>query len=185
MKINVKLALLLSTAIVAAGVGLSMATGFWSTESSKTPGKLSQSSSRSTASTQNDVSSSLDNATGSNAANTTESKMDNDPADIKGSFTFKEISSLYQIPLAELAKAFRLTESQSQTLQCKDLGSLFEEAPNEIGTASMRMFVSFYHGIDYSSTEEVYLPREALEILKKSPNIKPEQLTAAEKNLVE
>ena len=171
----------LSTGIVLLGIGLTAAFGFWTTESTKIPkkldtGKISQSGSTETTSGIADS-----KATGSSNA----ALPEYDPSDIKGSYTFQEISNLYKIPLENLSAAFMIEKNATAAFKCKDLAGIFTDASNEIGTASVRMFVSFYYGLDYTSTaEEVYLPETAVALLKEKSSVTPAQLVYLETHTV-
>jgi len=162
--VNIKsgTAVLLSTGIVISGIILTSALGLWTTQSTKTPKKLSteQSSSQSPAQSSGE--------------------LVYDPEGIKGSYTFLEISNLYKIPLKDLASAFSVDENAAKDFKCKDLESIYADASKEIGTASVRMFVSFYYGRDYLSVEEVYLPATALDVLKQHSKATPAQLAFLE-----
>jgi hypothetical protein len=94
------------------------------------------------------------------------------PADIRGSYTFGEISSLFAVPLTDLQRAFRIpAEADSAEYQVKSLESQFAGLPFEIGTSSVRLFVAYYKGLPFELTDEIYLPLEAVEILKKAGNL--------------
>ena len=160
MKMKASHVLLSSVLIVAAGIILTMATGFWTTESTKIPNRLTLSK--------------VDDESSEVSGNPSD-LPEYDPSDIRGSYTFAEISSLYKIPLETLAEAFMVEESRAAGFKCKDLGTHFEGAGVEIGTASMRMFVSFYYGLDYASTEEPFLPASATAILESGTRITQEQ----------
>lgn len=168
MKIKSEAALLISVLIVITGIAITMATGFWTTESTKIPGLLERS----------DAESGTDGVSGTDLP-------DYDPSDIKGSYTFGEISELYKIPLEDLAVAFMVSESKASGFKAKDLGTHFEGADAEIGTASLRMFVSYYYGLDYAYTEESFFPATALEVLKNGTKITAEQLAYIEAHIVE
>jgi hypothetical protein len=88
-----------------------------------------------------------------------------DPGDIRGSYTFADISSLYGVPLEDLAAAFGQDVRSASVLKCKDLGTLYAGAPAEIGTASMRLFVAYYTGLPYEPSGDTYLPETAAVIL--------------------
>jgi hypothetical protein len=170
MKTKASIVLSSSVLIVAAGIVLTMATGFWTTESNKIPKRLSISKVEyDSAATSGDLS----------------GLPEYDPSDIRGSYTFAEIGNLYKIPLEVLAEAFMVEESRAAAFKCKDLGTHFEGAGVEIGTASMRMFVSFYYGLTYSSTEEPFLPASAAAILDSGTGMTEEQRSYLSEHTVE
>lgn len=90
--------------------------------------------------------------------------------DIKGSSTFLEISSSFNIPLEDLKKAFNL-KGNVENFKCKDIKEIYTSEEKEVGVGSIRMFVSLYKGMDYELEEEVYLPITAVNILKEKGNI--------------
>ncbi|MCJ7624542.1 MAG: hypothetical protein MUO76_13645 [Anaerolineaceae bacterium] len=112
------------------------------------------------------------------------------PADIRGSYSFGDISSLFSIPIEDLQYAFVLPDDVDlQSFQNKDLELLYvdlKEIGTEIGTASVRLFVALYTGLPYSlDGEETYLPYEAVEILKERGNLNAEQTAYLEEHVVD
>lgn len=139
--------IILATCIVLIGVVTTSAMGLWKTESSKIPVKFDQE----------------------------EYSEQYNPADIRGSYTFAEISKLFNIPIEDLATAFLVEESVASEFKCKELELIFADAPNEIGTGSVRMFVAFYLGLPYELTEDVYLLDVAEKLLNEKSSITEEQ----------
>jgi len=101
------------------------------------------------------------------------------PDDIRGSYTFGEISNLFEIPLEDLAAAFALPVGSDPALfACKDLESLYgglEEAGTAVGTSSVRLFVAWYRDLPYEIEEETYLLNPAVEILLQKADLTAEQ----------
>ena len=137
----------LSIAIVAVGIGITMATGLWQTESNKIPRALP---------TPAVV------AVSESGESTT---VQYDPADIRGSYKFGEVSNLYGIPLEVLAQAFGIPQSDVEAFQVKGLEALYPDTENEIGTASVRLFTAGYLGLTYTPGEDTWLPASAAAIL--------------------
>lgn len=107
-----------------------------------------------------------------------------DPADIRGSYTFGDVSSLFEIPISDLQTAFHLpTDSDPAGVALKDLESLYAELPVEIGTASVRMFTAYYKGLPYEPSEETYLFAEAIDLLKQQGHLTPEQTEYLEQHI--
>jgi len=102
------------------------------------------------------------------------------PADIRGSSTMEEISRFFEIPLEDLGRAFfGAEETNYAILKCKDVEARFSESKEdwgEVGTSSVRYFVAAYKGLPYTLTEEIFLPEEAVEILKAKAQLSAEQL---------
>lgn len=152
MNIKSNATIIISTAIALSLITLTSVTGLWATESTKIPKKLS-------------------------IELVSKSSSEYDPADIKGSYTFSEISELYNIPIEILSTAFSVEKNEVSSFKCKDVKEKFSGSPDEIGTASVRLFVSFYNGLDYEPTEDIYLPESAVSILKKLSGMTQNQLS--------
>lgn len=103
------------------------------------------------------------------------------PADVRGSYSFGDISTGYGIPVADLKTAFRVPESvDGETFQVKGLEVQFAEqleAGKEIGADSMRLFVAYYTGLPFTIASDIYLPVEAANLLKQRGNLTPDQVT--------
>lgn len=140
MKIKIKPLAFLIILLFFGGIVATELTGIWNTEANKTPRKIEEG----------------------------DFKGENKPEDIKGSFTFEEISTLYEIPTKDLAEAFSIDINEIKTFKCKDLEANYENQEFEIGTNSVRMFVAFYKGIEFSTDEESYLPKTATDIIIKN-----------------
>ncbi len=99
-----------------------------------------------------------------------------DPETIKGSFSFGDISDYFEIPLSDLADAFKLTDPATfSTFKCKDLETIYtfpEETGIEIGTGSVKLFVALYKGLPTDISEgDTYLLPEAVAILKSKADL--------------
>ncbi|ADK79644.1 hypothetical protein [Sediminispirochaeta smaragdinae] len=91
-----------------------------------------------------------------------------DPAAIKGSYTFENIESAFKIPVAQLAEAFVFAVSgEPETTQPKSFEAYPQPAEGEVGTDSMRLFVSLYTSIPYEAEEDTRLPYTALALLRR------------------
>ncbi len=137
-------------AVLFGGIGLTSALNWWQTESSKVPAVYT----------------------------TGEAAGQYNPADIRGSYTFGEVSDLFAIPLADLQTAFRIPAGVNPALYpLKSLEEQFAGLPQEIGTGSVRLFVAFYKGLPYEldSAEDTYLLPEAVEILQNQGRLLPGQ----------
>ena len=87
------------------------------------------------------------------------------PEDIRGSFSFADIERSFNVKSEVLAKAFNIEVDNPDGVKCKDLETFYGylEGDIEIGTGSVKYFVSLYNGLPYTDIE--YLPSTALEIL--------------------
>lgn len=86
-----------------------------------------------------------------------------DPADIRGSYSFKEIATLYDVKEEDLLTAFKIGDVN---IKVKDLETLYSNSEIEIGTKSVRYFVALYNGVPFDKgDEEIYLPSSAIDLL--------------------
>lgn len=140
-------------AFLLGGILFSDMLGLWITESSKEPAKYTS---------------------GQNAGQY-------NPADIRGSYSFSDISNTFKIPLENLGTAFGVTDNVA-AFQCKELESVYSDtaaAGYEIGTDSVRVFVAMYLDLPYQP-EDTYLPASAVEVLKNKAELSTEQLAYLE-----
>ena len=113
---------LIVVVIIFGGIGVSSITGSWQTTSTKIPAKYTSG----------------------------EFAGQYNPADIRGSYTFGEISEAFNVPLNDLAVAFGMEgRSSLAEVQCKELEALYVDAAsgNSVGTNSVRIFVAPYKGL--------------------------------------
>jgi hypothetical protein len=132
------------------GIGFTSAMNWWQTESQKVPVKFSEG----------------------------EAAGQYNPADIRGSYTFGDISEFFEIPLADLQSAFHIPmDADPADYQLKSLEEQFANLPAEVGTGSVRMFVAFYKGFpfDLEAAEDTYLLEEAIAILERQGRLTTEQ----------
>lgn len=141
MKISIKHLTILILVVFFGGIAVSNSLELWKTESSKIPRKITSG----------------------------ESAGQYNPMDIKGSFTFNDISKNFNIPIEDLASAFLVSSEKSNEFKCKDLENKFTNTQGkEIGTGSVRMFVAYYKGINIDLAEETFIPNIATEIINKN-----------------
>lgn len=115
-----------------------------------------------------------------------EFKGEYNPEDIRGSYTFSEVSELFEVDLADLLKAFGIPEgTDGTTIQTKILGEMYPGLPNEIGNGSVQLFVAFYKGLPVE-LDDTYLPAQAKDILYRvNGKLSAEDKTYIESHLVE
>ncbi len=147
MKLKPQTAILIVLLLFAAGIGLTSATGVWNTKAEKEPAKLSAA----------------------------EYSGSYDPGDIRGSYTFSQISEFFQIPIEDIADAFGVPQAQASGFKCKDLETIYGESEYEIGTSSVRMFTACYLGLPYTPSEETYVTAAAAKLLEEAGNMTDEQ----------
>jgi len=105
-----------------------------------------------------------------------------DPAEIRGSHRFGDISTLFDIPLEILSRAFALpADADPATFQNKDLETIYPEfeGEQEIGNGSVKWFVALYTDLPFElehDEEDTYLLRPAVDILMSHANLTTEQI---------
>lgn len=158
MKIKTSTLAIILFVIFFCGIYSSNLAGFWKTEASKNVRTIS-------------------NGTSSGQKN---------PNDIKGSFSFLDISNNFDIPVNELQEAFGIRDVDNiEAFKCKDLEIYYgKNISKEIGTGSVKMFVALYKGIEYAIEEDTYLPEAAVSLLKQKGHLSKEKLEYIEKHIV-
>jgi len=143
---------------LATGYGISKATGYWKTESSKIPAKISE---------------------GDFAG-------ENDPGDIRGSYSFDDIEASFGVPPEMTAAAFGLTGENPGAFQAKSLEDTWGELPGgvEIGTDAVRLFTALWTELPYDAEETTVLPEAAVEILETYQRIDGEKAAELRKTAV-
>lgn len=156
MKITAKIMAILVFVFIFGGISISAAMGQWQTETSKIPVTFTEG----------------------------EAAGQYNPADIRGSYSFEDISTLFEIPIEDLGTAFRLDSNIAET-KLKDLETIYESLDVEVGTASVRLFTALYKGLPFDlSAEDTYLFKEAVELLKEKATLSSDQLAYLEAHKV-
>ena len=141
MKINEKLLGISVIAIFIGGIGISAAFNMWNTEGKKIPSKFTEG----------------------------ELAGISNPADIKGSFTLKDIETSFGIPVNVTAKAFGVDLKSAEGFKSRDLetihGEEAEKAGKDVGNDAMKLFVALYLDLPFSPKEATALPASAVDIL--------------------
>lgn len=98
------------------------------------------------------------------------------PADIKGSYLFSDISSYFEIDSVILFEAFGIdTATDPGVFKVKDLAALYVDSANEVGAESVRLFVALYNNLPYT-LDGSYLPAKAVTIIQEhNTNLTQEQ----------
>ena len=142
MKINSRVLAIVVLVTIFGGIALTTALGVWNTETTRVPVKFEEG----------------------------EAAGEYNPEDIRGSYSFQDISTLFEIPGEELRIAFGLpADVDLAAIRTGDLESIYGDqlaADQEIGNASVQLFVALYKGLPYPLTEDNYLPAAAVELLK-------------------
>jgi len=160
MKLSSKMIALVLLIILFGGIGISKTLGFWQTTSSKIPATFKS---------------------GQFAGQY-------NPADIRGSYSFGDISQAFDIPVGDLAEAFALKTGDPAKFLVKDLGTVYASLLREgkaIETDSVRYFVALYKGLPFMPAEDTYLPNPAVNLLKAKTTLTPEQTQFLESHAVD
>lgn len=119
------------------GIGATIATDLWTTTTDKKPAKFTSG----------------------------EFEGESNPADIRGSYTFLDVSKAFKIDLKVLYKAFGIPQDTDGTkIKTKDLETLYSETGIEIGNESVQIFVALYKNLPITLDETV-LPSEAVKLI--------------------
>ncbi|MFA9377153.1 MAG: hypothetical protein ACERKZ_10435 [Lachnotalea sp.] len=139
--------------VVFGGIGATIVLDVWVTTSDKTPVKIKEG----------------------------EAEGNYNPADIRGSYTFSDVSELFEIELPVLYTAFNIRlDTVGTEIQVKKLESLYEDSGYEIGTESLRIFVALYKKLPID-LDGSFLPKQAAElILQVNENLSQEQISYLE-----
>ena len=105
------------------------------------------------------------------------------PADIRGSYTFGDVENNFGVPSAVLAEAFGVETSDPVAFAVKTLEEMYHASPEEVGTASVRLFTAFYLGLPYDLSTDSYLPEAAADILQRQ-DLSPEYAAYLEAHIV-
>ena len=147
MKIKSNILGLLVIFLIFTGIAGSAALNYWKTESNKIPATIT----------------------------TGDAAGEYNPEDIRGSYTFGDISSLFNIPLEDLAAAFRIPSSQDavsfRNSSLEEVYGFLEKNGTEIGNTSVKLFVAFYTNLPLDLTDEMYVPVEAANIIRDHINL--------------
>jgi hypothetical protein len=107
------------------------------------------------------------------------------PLDIRGSYTFGDIAKSFDVTPEILAQAFGIAEEGPSTFAVKELETIYLDSGFEIGTASVRLFVAYYSGLPFDTTDqEIYMPQSATDLLLAKGNLTPDQTAYLEKYTV-
>lgn len=150
MKLNSKIVGVIIIIFLFGGIGIAKGLNLWHTETTKEPAKFKSG----------------------------EFAGKNNPADIRGSYTFGDINNSFDIPVQDLAKAFGINNIENiESFSVKELENIYANLGEniEIGTASVRYFTALYLNLPYEMDEEVYLPEPAINMLKMQNKINAEQ----------
>jgi hypothetical protein len=143
--------------IILGGIGISAALNLWNTESNKTPMRYGRGA----------------------------YQGQYNPADIRGSYSFADVEKAFEVSAEVLASAFGFEDQRNPDLiRAKDLEAAYgSTADGEIGTDSIRYFVSLYTGLPYTPEETTRLLDKAIPIL--SDRLNKDQLAEANRRILE
>lgn len=157
MKVNSLTIVIISIIVIFGGVFISDSMGLWQTESSKEPMKFS--------------------------SGTFEGQPN--PDDIRGSFSFGDIENAFGVDASLIADAFGIQTNDPASVKAKDIEEIYSDIGEdiEIGTGSVKKFISLYTGLPYESDD--FLPSSAIEVLKSSIKWNDEMLPSLEAYIID
>lgn len=155
MRLTSKILAAIILFIMVGGIFFSSALGWWETESTKEAGVY----------TEGDF---------AGQAN---------PVDIRGSYTFGDVETNFGVPATLLLQAFGVKADDPAGFAVKSLEEMYLESPQEVGTASVRLFVAFYKGLPIDLSTDMYLP-EAAAVILRTRNLSAENAAYLEAHLV-
>lgn len=130
---------IITVLVIVGGIMLSMVLGLWRTSSSKQPTLLKEG-----------------DYVGAP-----------DPADIRGSYTFDDVAKAFPVPLTILLDAFGVEEGTMRLGSLEEIWAGSIPEGTEVGTDSIRLFVSIYTGIPFTAEEGTLLPTSAVRVLER------------------
>lgn len=130
---------IISVGILFGGIAVSMLLGLWSVESSKQPALIKE---------------------GSFVGQPS-------PSDIRGSYTWGDVSKAFGISAPLLVEAFGATSSVDRVSLLEAQYVAVVPEGQEVGTDSVRLFVSLYTGLPHTPEEGTLLPSSAIVVLKR------------------
>ncbi len=129
---------IISVGILVGGIGISMLLGLWNVASSKQPALIKSGQFVGMPS----------------------------PSDIRGSYTWDDVSKAFKIPSPLLMEAFGVSSALDKVslLEAQYLGRIPDG--EEVGTDSVRLFVSLFTGLPHTPEAGTLLPESAIMVLK-------------------
>lgn len=153
MKINAKIMAVAIVATFVVGIGASQIVGYWKMEGSKTPVAIKE---------------------GEFAG------LPN-PADIRGSYTWEDLGKAFKFDSAWAMTAFGVTDPASKLNTLETIYSKTLLPPNtEIGTGSVRYFVSLITGLPLEAEADNIFPITAIPVLREHSKADPALIDALE-----
>lgn len=155
-KVNMRVTGLLILIVIFGGIVTTIAADLWATSSDKTPSKYKDGE---VAGTYN-------------------------PADIRGSYTFYDVATAFEIDLETLYQAFGIEETtDGTTIRTSDLEELYGDLAIE--NESVQLFVALYKDLPIELGDSNLLKQGVDLILEQNPNLTAEQLAYLEIHQVE
>ena len=155
MKLKSWIVAVIVVAVIFGGIAGSAALNLWRTMSNKMPARI---------------------ASGEFAGQ-------NNPSDIRGSYSLEDVYNAFDVPIEVLAKAFGVAHLENPGgFKCKQLEEMYAGlSESEIGTDSVRLFVALYRGLPHTPEDTTALPNPAVFQLKQLGTLTQEQLDLLEK----
>jgi uncharacterized protein with FMN-binding domain len=159
MKYTQKYIAIILVVVFVGGIFYAKQNGYWQTETSKTPEKM-----------------------------IVEGQEVYNPEDIRGSYSFEDVSKAFDVPVDVLIDAFQLPEgTDGSVFKNKDLEELYGELAGdngELGNGSVKIFVAFYKNIPMELEEGNLILERGAEILKSLGTLTDEQMEYLDRNTI-
>lgn len=108
------------------------------------------------------------------------------PEDIRGSYTFNDVSTYFDIDLPILLEAFGISpDTNGDDVQVKDLEGLYSDLGFEIGTGSVQVFVALYNNLPISLDDNYLLKQAVNIIINNNKQLTDEQIAYLQSHQVE
>lgn len=90
------------------------------------------------------------------------------PSDIRGSYTWADVSAAFGIPVEVLTEAFDAASGGGKVNELETVWAGKVPEGFEIGTDSVRLFVALYTGLPHTPEESTMLPETAIAVLSRA-----------------
>lgn len=138
-KISTKTVGIVTVIVLFGGIGFSMLLGLWNVESSKQPALIRSG----------------------------EFVGQPSPSDIRGSYTWEDVSKAFGIPSDLLMEAFGASSGSDKVSLLETLYQGKVQEGQEVGTDSVRLFVSLYTLLPHIPEDGTLLPKSAIMVLRR------------------
>lgn len=110
------------------------------------------------------------------------SEVNHDIAEIRGSFSLVELEQYYRVPSSSIIEAFALEkDTNPSSFRLRDLKEIYLPVEingemYEVETDTVKVFVSLYSDIPYTSEETTHLPEQAVNYLLREDKLAEDEI---------